>query len=439
MKTVSTRSVIATRFANISSRQGSLYFSAFFIGLISGALAFVLKRMIAFTSKLLTKGLEVSDGNLILIILPVIGIVLAAVFQRYLLHTRLSHGVEQLQTSIRKHNYHISPKILFGPMIANTFTLGFGGSAGAEGPIAYTGAAVGSNLGRLFGFNGNRLMLLVGCGAGAGIAGIFTAPVGGVLFTLEVMGMAMTTTSVIALIIACVTAGLTAFACAGFSVNVNFTNHLPFEPVMLVWVLVLGVVCGLFSVYYVFIMDKIRAFLGSIRNHWAKNIVAGLTIGVLVFLFPPLFGEGYGMVADIINNHYDAVVDDSLFYSATQFPWQLILYVFGIITFKAFATSSTNSGGGVAGDFAPTLFAGAVLGLTFALLLNALLPLELPIGMVSFIAMAGVMAGAVQAPLMAMFLVAEMTGAIDLLLPLSLVSAISYGTTRLVGKIGKKL
>lgn len=431
MKTVSTHSVIATKFAGISARQGSLYFSAFIIGLICGGLAFVLKRMIAFTSMLLTKGFEVSEGNIILIILPVAGILLAAVFQRYVFHVKLSHGVEQLQTSIRKHQYSVSPKILFGPMIANTFTLGFGGSAGAEGPIAYTGAAVGSNLGRLFGFNGNRLMLLVGCGAGAGIAGIFTAPIGGVLFTLEVMGIAMTTTSVIALIIACVAAGLTAFVCSGFSVNVDFTNHLPFEPVMLLWVLALGVVCGLFSVYYVLIMTKVRTFLTSIRNHWVKNIIAGLTIGVLVFLFPPLFGEGYGILGDIINNHYDAVVDDSMFYSATGSPWQMILYVFGMMTFKAFATSSTNSGGGVAGDFAPTLFAGSVVGLLFALFFNALFPLDLPIGMLSFIAMAGVMAGAVQAPLMAMFLVAEMTGAIDLLLPLAVVSAISYGTTRL--------
>lgn len=434
MDAVSKHSVITTRLGRISARQGALYFSAFIIGLIAGGAAFVLKRMIAFTSKLLTQHTDVTTGNLIFILLPVIGIILAAVFQRYILHVTLSHGVERLQTSITHRKYRISPKILFGPMIANTFTLGFGGSAGAEGPIAYTGAAVGSNMGRLFGFSGNKLMLLVGCGAGAGIAGIFTAPIGGVLFTLEVMGIAMTTTSVLALIVACVTAGLTAFACSGFSFNVDFTNHISFEPIMLLWVLILGVVCGLFSVYYVFIMNSVRKLLSSMRNHWIKNIVAGLTIGILVYLFPPLYGEGYDIVSDIINNHYDAVVDNSPFYSATEFPWHLLLYAFGMVMCKAFATSSTNSGGGVAGDFAPTLFAGSVVGLVFALLLNSLLPIQVPVGMMAFIAMAGVMAGAVKAPLMAMFLVAEMTGAIDLLLPLAMVSAISYGTTRLLGR-----
>lgn len=432
MDAVSKHSVLATRLGTISSRTWGLYVTSFAIGLIAGALAFVLKKMIAATSLLVTHGLEVSKGNLVLISLPVIGILLAVIFQRYCIRRNISHGVEQLQKSLNKQDYSLSPKLLYSPMIANTFSLGFGGSAGAEGPIAYTGAAVGSNLGRILGFSGKDLMLLVACGAGAGIAGIFTAPIGGVLFSVEILQVAFTTTGVIALVIACATAGLTVFACAGFKANIDFTYHMPFEPWVLIWVIILGIFCGLFSAYYIIIMNTVRRYLTAIGNHWIKNILAGLTIGVLVFFFPSLYGEGYDIISDIINNHYDAIVDNGPFYAATQNPGMLVLYALGIMMFKAFATSSTNSGGGVAGDFAPTLFAGSVVGLVFALGLNTLFGLDLPVGTLAFIAMAGVMSGAVKAPLMAMFLVAETTGVIDMLLPLAIVSTISYGVTKLL-------
>lgn len=432
MDAVSKHSELATRLSTLSTRTGGLYLTAFIIGLLAGVLAFVLKRMIAAVSILVTKGLEVSTGNWILLLLPVAGILLASIFQRYGMHKNLSHGVEKLWKSLHHHNYILSPKILYGPMIANTLTLGFGGSAGAEGPIAYTGAAVGSNMGKVFGFTGDTLMLLVACGAGAGIAGIFTAPLGGVLFSLEILQVAFTTTGVIALVIACATAGLTAFACAGMRVNIDFSYHMPFEPWVLWWVILLGVACGLFSAYYIIIMKTVRRYLAAISNHWLKNIIAGVTIGVLVYAFPSLYGEGYGIVSDIINNHYDAIVDNEPFYEAVQHPGTLVLYAVGIMMCKAFATSSTNSGGGVAGDFAPTLFAGAVLGLVFALGLNSLFGLDLPVGTLAFIAMAGVMSGAVKAPLMAMFLVAETTGVMNMLLPLAIVSAISYGVTKLL-------
>lgn len=431
MDVVSKHSSIFARLRAISSRPGKLYLSAFIIGLISGGLAFVLKRMIAALSMLMTQNVEVSTGNWIYIILPVIGILLAAIFQRYVVHQKLSHGVEQLQHNLANHNPVLSPKLVFSPIIANTFSLGFGGSAGAEGPIAYTGAAVGSNLGRLFGFSNNTLITLVACGAGAGIAGIFIAPIGGIMFALEILQIAFTTTGVIALVIACSTAGLTTFICTGFNVNIDFSCHAPFDPSILIWVIPLGVICGLYSVYYSLIMRKVREHLTAIPNHWVKNIIAGLTIGVLIFVFPPLYGEGYGIVSDIINNHYTTIANTSICYFATRSASMLVLYAFGIMMLKAFATSSTNSGGGVAGDFAPTLFAGAVVGLVFAQSINILFGMTLPVGTLAFIGMAGVMAGTAKAPLMAMFLVAETTGVMDMLLPLAIVSVLSYGIVRL--------
>lgn len=410
----------------VRNKSAAFYLASFIVGLIIGFGAFLLKTLIGFVSHHLTANISDASNGYILLLLPVAGIVLAGVYQRYVIKTNISHGVEKLQASLKKKRYDLPTKLLYSPMIANILTLGFGGSAGAEGPIAYTGAAVGSNVGYRCGFSSRQVMLLIGCGAGAGIAGIFKAPIGGVLFSLEVLGMAMSTVSVIALVISCLTAALTAYACSGFTPDVDFSNHMPFEPGILVWALLLGVVCGLFSVYYTIVMRSVRQYLGKISCAWVKNMFAGISIGVCVFIFPSLYGEGYGVVSQIINNHYDAIAEQSLFHSELQLPGIFLIYCFGIMMCKAFVTSNTNSGGGVSGDFAPTLFAGAIVGLVFALGMNILFGLDLPVGDLAFVAMAGVMSGAVKAPLMAIFLVAEMTGVLDMLLPLAITSSVSY-------------
>lgn len=399
------------------------------IGVTVGAAAFVLKEAIAWVSRGVTVMFDSSTSNAFLLVVPVVGIVLAGVYQRYIIRTGLTHGVERLSRDIATGNSHLGPKLTYGPIIASTLTLGFGGSAGSEGPIAYAGAAIGSNIGRVFGVDRTTLMLLVGCGAGAGIAGIFKAPIGGVLFTLEVLGMAMSTPAVIALVAAAVCASTTAYVFSGFTMDLPWTHAPQFVGEMIPWSLLLGVFCALYSVYYSRVMRRMRRVYERIKNPWLENIAGGIVLAVTVFLFPTLYGEGYQAMGRIINADFQALFDGSVFYGVHIGRWTLPLLLAGILAVKCFATSASNSAGGVAGDFAPTLFAGCIAGLFFATTLNAAFDLGLDAAAFAYIGMAGVMAGAIRAPLMAFFLTSEMSNGYGYFLPLLIVSVVSYCLT----------
>lgn len=399
------------------------------IGVAVGAAAYVLKEAIAWLSRGVTIMFDASSSNAFLLVVPIVGIVLAGVYQRYIIRTGLSHGVDRLSRDIAAGNPALGPKLTYGPIIASTLTLGFGGSAGAEGPIAYAGAAIGSNIGRVFGVDRTTLMLLVGCGAGAGIAGIFKAPIGGVLFTLEVLGMAMSTPAVIALVAAAVCASTTAYVFSGFTMDLPWTNAPQFVGEMIPWSLLLGVFCALYSVYYSRVMHRMRRVYGRIKNPWVENIAGGIVLAVSVFLFPTLYGEGYQVMGRIINADFQALFDGSVFYGVHIGRWTLPLLLAGILAVKCFATSASNSAGGVAGDFAPTLFAGCIAGLFFATTLNAAFDLGLDAAAFAYIGMAGVMAGAIRAPLMAFFLTSEMSNGYGYFLPLLIVSVVSYCLT----------
>ncbi|MCM1096371.1 MAG: chloride channel protein, partial [Terasakiella sp.] len=327
--------------------------------------------------------------------------------------------------------YALPGYLCYGPGVASSLTLGFGGSAGSEGPIAYTGAAIGSNVARLFRMDSHITMILLGCGAGAGIAGIFKAPIGGFLFTLEVLRMELTTMSVVACLLACVASAMTAYMLSGFTVDLTYIQELPMEPRLLPVLALLGIVCGLYSLYYGYIMRRMQQFYESIPRAWVRNLVSGLVLAALLFLFPALYGEGYGLMRHILQGDIAALSADGFFASATA-GGSIALVAAGILAVKAFACSASNSGGGVAGDFAPTLYAGCVLGFLFATVAGLLWPdSPLPVAGFAFCGMAGVMSGVLQAPLMALFLTAEMTDANVLFLPLLIVSAISFGIIRL--------
>lgn len=399
------------------------------IGVAVGAAAYVLKEAIAWLSRGVTIMFDASSSNAFLLVVPIVGIVLAGVYQRYIIRTGLSHGVDRLSRDIAAGNPALGPKLTYGPIVASTLTLGFGGSAGAEGPIAYAGAAIGSNIGRVFGVDRTTLMLLVGCGAGAGIAGIFKAPLGGVLFTLEVLGMAMSTPAVIALVAAAVCASTTAYVFSGFTMDLPWTHAPQFVGEIIPWSLLLGVFCALYSVYYSRVMHRMRRVYGRIKNPWVENIAGGIVLAVTVFLFPTLYGEGYQAMGRIINADFQALFDGSVFYGVHIGRWTLPLLLAGILAVKCFATSASNSAGGVAGDFAPTLFAGCIAGLFFATTLNAAFDLGLDAAAFAYIGMAGVMAGAIRAPLMAFFLTSEMSNGYGYFLPLLIVSVVSYCLT----------
>lgn len=413
------------------SDKAFLFILATVVGLLAGAGAFLLKFLIGHVSRFLVGHFHAGGANWALLVIPLLGILLTGIFCRYVMKAHLAHGTEQLLRDLKEKIYRLKSNVTYGPILASTITLGFGGSAGSEGPIAYTGAGIGSRLAQAFKLPPHAMMLLVGCGAGAGIAGIFKSPLGGALFTLEVLRVSMTTFSVLVLLVTTITAALTAYVLSGCTLDIPFDQSMAFDPSLLPWVVALGLFCGAYSLYYTYVMKKLGAFLEHLRSPWVKNLIGGAILAALVFCFPVLYGEGYGVVGKVINGDFSTLLSDSPFASLTSGPWLLIIFAGGTLLAKSFATSATNNGGGVSGDFAPTLFAGAMAGFFFASIVNLLFDLRLPVAHFAFYGMAGVMAGAIRAPLMAIFLTCEMGGAFPYLLPLTIVAAISFGLGRL--------
>ena len=400
------------------------------VGIAVGAATQALRGLIGLLTAALTARLRPEHGNLALALLPLAGILLAGALQKYVLHRRLDHGTERIADRLRTGRLAYPASSMFTPMAASTLTLGFGGSAGAEGPSAAIGAAVGSWLGGKAGADRRLLRIMVGCGAGAGIAGIFCSPVGGMLFTLEVLQVELSLVAMIALAAACMASALTAYTLRGFTYCVSFLPPVGMSPKVVVWGLVLGVVCGLYAVYYRRVMAGARRGLERMPWGWRRWAVGGAALGLLVFCLPVLYGEGYGALSRIINGHSYVLTLESPFRALAAHRWLVPAVVGALVLAKPLAAAATTCGGGVAGDFAPTLVAGALLGLLVSMGAGGLCGLSVPAGVVAFVAMAGVMAGVVRAPLMAVFISAEMAGGYAFLLPLTLCALVSYGISR---------
>lgn len=402
------------------------------VGIFSGACAYLLKHAVAWVSRMLTSGLSAAGGNWILFVIPLAGIVLTGLVTRYVMRMNLSDGVRMLRQQLRRHDYRISPARIPYPLLASTITLGFGGSAGSEGPIACTGAAIGGNMGRWLGLPPHMVMIMIGCGAGAGIAGIFKSPLGGALFTLEVMRLPMTTVPVLALLVCTLAAGMTAYALGGFTLDLSMGDaSAAFDISMLPFIIALGLVCGGYSLYYSYIMKAVGAKLKSVKRPLLRNIAGGAMLGLAVFLFPSLYGEGYGVIGHVLNGNLEAVMSYGPFADSGSGVWAIAALTAGTVVLKCFATSATNNGGGVSGNFAPTLFAGCMLGLLFVYVVKGLWHVDLPVGFFALMGMAGVMAGVIRAPLMALMLAVEMVGAYSSFFPLAVVAALSFGIVRL--------
>ncbi|MDE6490974.1 MAG: chloride channel protein [Muribaculaceae bacterium] len=400
-------------------------------GILAGVGAHLLKWLIARISVLFTSGLYVGGANWLLLVGPLAGIMLTGIYTRYVVGSGIEHGVERMQANIALRRYRLPAYLVYAPLAASAVTLGFGGSAGSEGPIAYAGGAIGSNLATRLHMPPHVVMMMIGCGAGAGIAGIFKAPIGGALFTVEVLGMTMTSLSVIAVVAASVAAAMTAYVLSGNLLDMAFTGGSVHPLAIMPWVVLLGVFCGIYSVYYSATLRVVRYKVECIRNPWIMNLVSGGVLAVMVFLFPALYGEGYAVIGAVIDGNYTSLTDFGLLQaSSDNNVTGLVAVVVGMLLCKGAAASLTNSGGGVAGDFAPTLFAGCLAGWLFATCADTLWGIGLPERDFAFIGMAGVMSGAIGAPLMAMFLTAEMSGNYSMLLPLAVVSVVSWLTVR---------
>ncbi len=406
-------------------------FLALIVGLLGGLAAMVLKWLIHFFSQTLTADVNINEGNYIYILYPALGVILTALYVRFVVRDNISHGVTRVLYALSRNKSRLKRHNIYTSMIASSVTIGFGGSVGAEGPIVYTGAAIGSNLGQVFRLSPRILMILVGCGASAGIAGIFKAPIAGMLFTLEVLMIDLTTVSVMPLMIASITAATVAYIHSGFDFEFLFSQSVDFTVMKIPFVIGLGIVCGLVSLYFTRVMNMMENFFGRFKNKIYKTLTGCVILSLLVFLFPPLYGEGYSSIIDLLNGDTSVILNGSIFYDEGHRAWFLILFISLIILTKAFATSATNGAGGVGGTFAPSLYVGCMTGFLFAYVANlAGFDTVLSTKNFALIGMAGVMSAVMHAPLMAIFLTAELTGGYQLFLPLLIVSTIAYGTIK---------
>lgn len=407
---------------------------AIVIGIASGLAAVLLKFLISTISTVINSVGVTTQANYYYLLFPIVGILLSGLYVRYVVRDNISHGVTRVLYAIAQKKSRLKTHNMYASLVASSLTIGCGGSVGAEGPIVFTGAAIGSNLGQAFRLSPHLLMMLVGCGAAAGIAGIFKAPIAGVLFTVEVLMLDLTAGSVMPLIMASVAGATVSYVFTGYNVEFFFSQSEPFYTSRIPYVIVLGVMCGFVSLYFNKTIGLMEDVFGRMQSRWQRFLLGSVVLSVLIFLFPPLFGEGYGAINNLLNGDVASIFDNSLFYSFRNNTMSTILFVGGLCLFKSFATSATNGGGGVGGTFAPSLYVGCMAGFFFAYTLNAVgfASPSVPLSIKNFalLGMAGVMAGVMQAPLMAIFLTAEMTGGYSLFLPLLIVAAISYGTCR---------
>lgn len=425
--------VLTWREDHISERT-FLLILAFVVGVLSGFAALLLKFLISIIASTLSEHINITGANYLYLVYPVIGILIVGIYVRYVVKDNISHGVTRVLYAISQNKSRLKLHNTYTSVVASSITIGFGGSVGAEGPIVNTGAAIGSNLGSLFRMSPQILMMLVGSGAAAGVAGIFKAPIAGMLFAIEVLMIDLTTVSVMPLLISSITAATVSYIFTGYSPEFVFDQSEAFLTNRIPYTIVLGIVCGFTSLYFTKVIGKMENLFSKIRNPWYKFGIGGVILSGLIFCFPPLYGEGYEAITDLLTGDPSTLFDGSVFYSLRDNVWFVLLFLLMIILTKVFATSATNGGGGVGGTFAPSLYVGCMTGFFFAYLVNTLglFPDDgLSCKNFALMGMAGVMSGVMHAPLMGIFLTAEMTGGYQLFLPLLIVSTISYCTVRL--------
>ena len=425
--------MIAWRERHLSEKHLVLLLS-FFVGAFSSAAAALLKSFIHLIQWFVENHLIAGGHTWWYLITPIIGISLAALFVKYIVRDDISHGITKILYAISQRKSIIKGHNMWSSVVGSGLTIGFGGSVGAEAPIVLTGAAIGSNLAKAFRLDQKTMMLMIGCGAAGAIGGIFKAPIAGLVFTLEVLMMDLTMTSVAPLLISSVTATAISYILTGTDPMFPLDSTEPFLVQRIPWYLVLGAVCGLTSLYFTRGMNKLEQWMKhNIRSIGLKIIVGGLTLSVLIFLFPPLYGEGYDVIRQLINGDSLSAIQYSPFeqYLTKVNPQFIILAYFGaIILVKIIASVATNGAGGVGGIFAPSLFMGAIVGFVTARIMN-LMGLIVPETSFALVGMAGLMSGVMHAPLTGIFLIAELTGGYHLFMPLMIVSVISYLTIML--------
>lgn len=411
------------------SQTQLIYLLSFVVGLLGALIASVMKNTIHFTAELVNSSFSTGKGLLFYFIIPFTGVVLTYFFVKTFVKDNISHGISRVLHAISKKKSYLKAKNIWASVIAGTITIGFGGSVGAEAPIVLAGSSIGSSVGRFFNLNYRQITLLLGCGAAGAVSGIFKAPIAGIVFTLEILMLDLTMSSIVPLLISSVTAATVAWISMGDQVLLSFSvkeafliNNVPFY-------LILGIFTGLVSVWFSKMTMITEKLYNKINNQGLKLLAGGTALSVLVLLFPPFFGEGYNSVKSLLDGNESVL--NSVILGVLPDKWWAILIISGLIVLlKVFATSSTNAAGGIGGVFAPVLFTGAVAGFFSSKIIMHYSAAEIPDNRFVLAGMAGMMAGVMHAPLTAIFLIAEITGGYDLLIPLIITSTISYITAR---------
>lgn len=419
------------------SERNQLLVLSLVVGIVVGLAAVLLKTLIS----VLQEGLRdafggVLGGSLYYLALPGIGMLLAMLFCKYVIKDSIGHGVTKALQAVSRHESRIKPHNMWSSVAASSVTIGFGGSVGAEAPIVYTGAAIGSNFARYMGLSYRSMTVLLGCGAAAAVAGIFKAPLAGVLFVLEILLFNISMTSMMPLLLSTVSATVVSYTLLGSSTPFECTLT-PFVLKNIPYYIILGLFCGACSIYFIRTTLKLEDRIGKMENAYLKWIMCAVGLGILIFLFPPLYGEGYESLGVLLNGKELSLDGQTPLAFLAHSPWSVPIFFMLILLLKVFSMTLTNAGGGVGGTFGPTLFVGAIAGFVVARTLNMLFDgtsVIVPEQNFVLVGMAGLMAGVMQAPMTAIFLIAEISGGYDLFLPLILTSTIAFGTTRIVEK-----
>ena len=398
------------------------------VGVLAGVGTYLFEILLYGIKYGLTNWFPVDSAHILFLIYPAIGIILATLFVKYIVRDNISEGVTRVLYAMSSRNSRIAGHNCWTSIVGGATTIGFGGSVGPEAPIVLTGAAIGSNVGRFARLNYKHTTLLLCCGAGAALAAIFKAPITGVVFVLEILMLDITAGSVIPLLIASITATTMAFMLRGFDpiLAVTLAPEDAFELWQIPLFILLGVCCGLMSWYFTSTNLRVGTFFKKIDKQYKKWIVGGTVLGILIFIFPPLYGEGYEGFTSLMHGQAENLFDNSLFYRFRDIDWVVILFVIATMFFKVVAMASTNAAGGVGGTFAPSLFVGAFTGASIALLCNAFFDWNVSIVSFTLVGMAGVMSGVMKAPLTSIFLIAELSNGYGLFIPLMITACISF-------------
>ena len=422
--------VILWREKHISERYFILLLSLS-IGVTMALLAALLKFIIHHIESFVLMHIE--QRSYLYLVFPALGILLSLLFVRYIVRDDISHGVTKVLSSISQRKSRIKPHNTWSSLLASALTISFGGSVGAESPIVLTGAAIGSNFGRLFRLEQRNLMLLIGCGVAGALGGIFKAPITGLVFVIEVLLLDLTMASVLPLLVSSVSAAAVAYVLSGKENLFLFIQTDPYYIERIPLMILLGIVCGLISLYFSKTMFRIEGEFRKLKSQRTRYLISAAILSLLIFLFPPLYGEGYDSVNILLDGQYTQLLDGSIFEAFSSSYWVVFAFFLLTVLFKVFASVATNSGGGCGGLFAPTLFVGGLTGFLFSYLVNYFSSMRVFISSKNYIllGMAGLMAGVMHAPLTGVFLIAEFSGGYNLFLPLMLVSLTSFATIRI--------